>query len=109
MNAPMNTSMNVPVIRPQLPVQANLNPNNKMVQQVETSTFPSYSIGPLVCNDVHLRSGRVIHPENSPIITEQLEDKPLPPETEQHHEGNENPTHVVTSGVTTTITTRGCY
>jgi hypothetical protein len=45
---------------------------------------------------------RVIHPENSPIITKQLEDEPLPPETEQHHEGNENSTHVATLGVTTT-------
>jgi hypothetical protein len=46
-------------------------------------------------------SRRVIFPENSLIITEKLEDEPLPPEIEKHHEGNENHTHIVTSGVTT--------
>jgi hypothetical protein len=73
-----------------------MNPNNKTVQQIETSTFPSYGIGPFVCNNVHLRSRRVIHLENLPIIIEQLEDEPLPPEIEQHREINKDPTHVVT-------------
>ena len=47
---------------PQLPAQPNPNPNNKEVQQFETSSMPYYSISPLSCNDLHLQSGRVVEP-----------------------------------------------
>ena len=39
---------------PELPSKPNPNPNNKEVQQFETSSMPSYSISPLSSNDLHL-------------------------------------------------------
>ena len=46
-------------MRPQLPVQPNPNPNNKALQVID---IQSQSIPPLQCNDIHLRSGRVVEP-----------------------------------------------
>ena len=47
---------------PQFPTQSNPNPNNKVVQQFKISSMPSYSISPLPCNNLNLRSGRVVEP-----------------------------------------------
>ena len=49
-------------IRSQLLAQPNPNPNNKAVHQFETVNMPSYSITPMPCNDIHLRSGKVVKP-----------------------------------------------
>ena len=54
-NAPPNNQM-----RPQLPMQPNPNPNNKVVQVIDIqnqSIFPT-----MQCNDIHLRSGRIVEP-----------------------------------------------
>eukprot|EP00253_Pinus_taeda_P028623 PITA_28623 len=54
-NAPPNNQM-----RPQLPVQPNPNPNNKVVQVIDIqnqSIFPT-----MQCNDIHLRSGKIVEP-----------------------------------------------
>ena len=56
-----NVAPNMP-IRPQLPTQPNPNPNNKEFLQVETANMPAYSIIPVPCNDIRLRSGRVVEP-----------------------------------------------
>ena len=50
------------LIRPQLPAQPNPNPNNKVFHQFETVNMPAYSINPIPCNDIRLRSGRVVEP-----------------------------------------------
>ena len=47
-------------MRPQLPVQPNPNPNNKVVQVIDIqnqSIFPT-----MQCNDIHLRSGKIVEP-----------------------------------------------
>ena len=62
------------LIRPQLPAQPNPNPNNKIVHQFETINMPAYSLTP-VCNDIHLRSGKVVEP----LI---IEDVPSPVQEE---------------------------
>ena len=49
-------------MRPQLPAQPNPNPNNKIVHQFETVNMPAYSLAPVHCNDICLRSGKVVDP-----------------------------------------------
>ena len=49
-------------IRPQMPSQTNPNPNNNATQQFEIYTMPAYSLSPLPCNNLYLRSGRVVEP-----------------------------------------------
>ena len=68
-------------------MQASWNPNNKMVQQVGMSTFPTYSITHFKCIDLHLRFGKIIHSKNSHLITKQLEEEPL---TKHPHEQGED-------------------
>lgn len=47
-------------MKPQLPVQLNPNPNNnKYVQVIDIQNL---STSPMQCNDIHLRSGRVVEP-----------------------------------------------
>ena len=50
------------LIRPQLPTQPNLNPNNKVVHQFETINMPAYSLTHIPCNDIRLWSGKVVEP-----------------------------------------------
>ena len=59
---PNNLPPNQP-LRPQLPIQNTPNPNNKPVQQVETTNLLTNCIFPVQCNDVHLQSGRVVQTE----------------------------------------------
>jgi hypothetical protein len=49
-------------MRPQLPVQPNPNPNNKVVQCINIHNQPTFSLLPVQCNDIHLRSGRIVEP-----------------------------------------------
>lgn len=66
----------------QLPAQPVENPSNKMdrpTYNVEEATyFPTYSILPI--NDVHLRSGKVLH-NNSPPIIEEPDEQGEQPQT----------------------------
>ena len=47
-------------IQPHLPAQPNPNPNNKTVHQFEIVNMPTYSLTPMPCNDIRLRSGKVV-------------------------------------------------
>jgi hypothetical protein len=50
------------MMRPQLPVQPNPNPNNKAVQCIDIQNQPILSLFPAQCNDIHLRSGKIVEP-----------------------------------------------
>lgn len=53
-------------------MQPNPNPNNKAAQNIEApTTFQSYYITRVRCNEIHLQSRNVINPKYSPIITEE--------------------------------------
>lgn len=60
---------------PHLPIQTNLNPNNKSVQQAKTPNFPAYYIAPFECNEIYLRSGKIVDSTSSPIVVEQPEEE----------------------------------
>eukprot|EP00253_Pinus_taeda_P016598 PITA_16598 len=60
LSLPSNAPPNNQSIRPQLPVQPNPNPNNnKSLQVIDIQSQP---ISPMQCNDIHLRSGRIVEP-----------------------------------------------
>jgi hypothetical protein len=50
------------MMRPQLPVQPNPNPNNKAMQCIDIQNQPIFSLFPAQCNDIHLRSGKIVEP-----------------------------------------------
>ena len=50
------------MMRPQLPVQPNPNPNNKAVQCIDIQNQPILSLFPAQCNDIHLQSGKIVEP-----------------------------------------------
>jgi hypothetical protein len=50
------------MIRPQLPIQPNPNPNNKVVQCIDIQNQPILSLFPAQCNDIHLRSRKIVEP-----------------------------------------------
>jgi hypothetical protein len=62
LSLPSGTPPNNQMTRPQLPVQLNPNPNNKVVQCIDIHNQPTLSLLPTQCNDIHLRSGRVVEP-----------------------------------------------
>ena len=49
-------------IRPQFLAQPNPNPNNKIVHQFETVNMLAKSLSPVPCNDIRLRSGKILEP-----------------------------------------------
>jgi len=60
LSLPSNAPPNNQTIRPQLPVQPNPNPNNnKALQVIDVQNQPA---SPMQCNDIHLRSGRIVEP-----------------------------------------------
>jgi hypothetical protein len=65
-------------IRPQLPVQPNPNTNNKAVQCIDVYNQPTLSLLPAQCNDIHLRSGRVVEPTIADVTSPDKE------ETQEH-------------------------
>jgi hypothetical protein len=65
-------------IRPQLPVQPNPNPNNKAVQCIDVYNQTTLSLLPAQCNDIHLRSGRVVEPTIADVTSPDKE------ETQEH-------------------------
>ena len=60
LSLPSNTPPNNQEIRPQLHMQPNPNPNNNKALQV--IDIPNQHVSPMQCNDIHLRSGRVVEP-----------------------------------------------
>ena len=60
LSLPSNTPPNNQAIRPQLPVQPNPSPNNnKALQVIDVQNQP---VSTMQCNDIHLRSGRIVEP-----------------------------------------------
>jgi hypothetical protein len=43
-------------------VQPNPNPNNKAVQNIDIHNVPALSITPMPCDEIKLRSGRIVEP-----------------------------------------------
>lgn len=77
-NAPPNNQM-----RPQLPVQPNPNPNNKVVQLID---IKNHSIFPTMqCNDIHLRFGKIVEPIIDDITASDSDKN----ETEKHKEAQQ--------------------
>jgi len=60
LSLPPNAPSNNQTIRPQLPMQPNPNPNNNKALQV--INIHEQSASPMQCNDIHLRSGRIVEP-----------------------------------------------
>lgn len=56
---PSNIHKSSPPLHPQLHVQPNPNPDNKVVQQVETPILPTYCISHVECNEIQLCFERV--------------------------------------------------
>ena len=50
-------------LRPQLPTQPNPNPNNRPVQSIQIIETPEIETDLRECNDLQLRSGRIIEIE----------------------------------------------
>ena len=60
LSLPAGTLPNNQPMKPQLPVQPSPNPNNnKAIQVIDVQNL---STPPIQCNDIHLRSGRVVEP-----------------------------------------------
>ena len=66
------------MMRPQLPVQPNPNPNNKAMQCIDIHNQPTFSLLPAQCNDIHLRSGRIVEPIIADVTSSDKE------ETKEH-------------------------
>jgi hypothetical protein len=45
-----------------MPMQPNPNPNNKAVQNIDIHNMPTLSITPMPCDEINLRSGRIVEP-----------------------------------------------
>ena len=56
-------------MRPQLPIQPNPNPNNKAVQVIDIQNQPAFPTFPAQCNDIHLRSGKIVEPIIDDVIS----------------------------------------
>ncbi len=60
-------------VHSQIPIQPNLNPNNKGVHKIDTLNLPSYRISTTELYEMNLRSGRTFDAQAPPIIIEQLD------------------------------------
>jgi hypothetical protein len=78
LSLPSGTPPNNQMMRPQLPVQPNPNPNNKAVQCIDIHNQPTFSLLPAQCNDIHLRSGRIVEPIIADVTSSDKE------ETKEH-------------------------
>jgi hypothetical protein len=45
-----------------MPVKTNPNPNNKSVQNIDIHNVLALSITPMPCDEINLRSGRIVEP-----------------------------------------------
>ena len=78
-------------LRPQLPSQPNPNPNNRPVQSLQILETPEEGPDLRECNDLQLRSGRIIQTEGNKTV--QIEDQ-LPREhLSQEEDVNRQQTH----------------
>ena len=50
------------MMRPQLLVQPNPNPNNKALQVIYIQNQPTFPVFLAQCNDIHLRSRKIVEP-----------------------------------------------
>ena len=57
-----------PNLRPQLPTQPNPNLNNRLVQSIQIIETPELEIDLRECNDLQLRSGRIIETEGDKTV-----------------------------------------
>ena len=57
-----------PNLRPQLPAQPNPNPNNRPVQSLQIIETPEVRADMRECNDLQLRSGRIIETEGDKTV-----------------------------------------
>jgi hypothetical protein len=78
LSLPAGTPPNNQTMRPQLPVQPNPNPNNKVVQCIDIYNHPTLSLLPAQCNNIHLRSGRIVEPTIADVTSSDKE------ETKEH-------------------------
>jgi hypothetical protein len=72
-------------MRPQLLVQPNPNPNNKVVQCIDIHNQPTLSLLLAQCNNIHLRSARIVEPTIADVISTDKE------ETKEHDVPEEVP------------------
>jgi len=84
---PSNIPLSTPP-RSQIPIQPNLNPNNKGVQQTTTLNLPSYRISTIECNEINLQSGRAVNGQTSQIIIEHISDEDPEPESQVAKNGS---------------------
>jgi len=89
------TPPNNQTMRSQLPVQPNPNPNNKAMQCIDIYNQPTLSLLPTQCNNIHLRSGRIVEPTIADVTSSDKE------ETKEH----DVPKKVQSSSNNTTETT----
>lgn len=69
---PFQASAPPPPMRPQILVQPNPNPNNKVAQGIEApTTFETYLITPMELNEIQLCFGHDNKPSHSPIVTKE--------------------------------------
>jgi hypothetical protein len=45
-----------------MPIQPNPNPNNKFIHNIDIHNVPVLSITPMPCDEIKLRSGRIVEP-----------------------------------------------
>jgi hypothetical protein len=74
LSLPAGTPPNNQTMRPQLPVQPNPNPNNKFVQCIDIYNQPTLSLLPGQCNDIHLRSRRIVEPTIADVTSPDQEE-----------------------------------
>jgi hypothetical protein len=74
-----------------MPIQSNANTNNKGAQQVETLNLPAYGISTLGCNELNLRSSRVLNAKKSPIIIKQIDNEFPESKTKKEYRQLKNP------------------
>ena len=78
-------------LRPQLPAQPDPNPNNRQVQSIQIIESPEPGPDLRECNDLQLRSGRIIETEGDKTVD--IEDQ-LPREHQSQQEDvNKQQTH----------------
>jgi hypothetical protein len=78
LSLPAGTPQNNKTMRPQLPVQPNPNLNNKAMQCIDIYNQPTLSLLLAQCNDIHLRSGRIVEPTIADVTSPDKE------ETKEH-------------------------
>ena len=76
---PLKTPLPLPQsqLHPQLPAQPHLNPNNRPTQLIQIMESGEGEINSVGCNELWLRSGHIISPEQNDVPQEQGSEKQL--------------------------------